>query len=328
MKGTILSLLTSGAAAQITLGPALFQYNAIDPSDPEYTTCQQVQRLVEGCVSSLGGLEGAATADPDEIISCACCDGRDNAAPLYSVCSDYLDEEGAENTSQYEAYGTLYSACRLGATCTGGGGANRPTATPTETETEDEDDISTITSGPASQQTYASACGDMLDLYGSCTSRDRDFTDLPLREQAECLCCRGSGDNLSWTDAMGDYASTCADWARTGEPEVAYAVARTLATICNRFSDACEAPRTAESGPSETEEATSTEDDGARTTSEPTVGSSGGDDDDDNSGAGAQTTTVTVPPASETADSGNDASSARVGFGAVFAAVAALAIAL
>jgi hypothetical protein len=110
MKSVVLSVLASGAAAQITLGaigglglgPELFQNAAINPSDPEYATCEDAVSLVRKCVSSVGGVDAAPTADADALVACACCDGSDNAAPIYSVCSKYLEEEAPENTSQYE----------------------------------------------------------------------------------------------------------------------------------------------------------------------------------------------------------------------------------
>ncbi|KAF5721945.1 hypothetical protein FMUND_3305 [Fusarium mundagurra] len=323
MKGAVLSVLASGAAAQITsmpfaalgLGPHVFQNNAINPSDPEYSTCQQAVGIVQDCVSSVGGLDAAATADPSALVACACCDGRSNAAPLYSVCSNYLEDEVPENTSQYEAYGTLYSACRLNARCTGG---SRPTAT------SDDEDLSTITSATSpAEQTYAAACLYMLDIFTSCTSEDRQFTELPPREQAECYCCRGSGSRRTWTDELDKYASTCADWARTGEPETAYSVAKNLATFCDRFDDVCSpaVTRTQDSGSSETDEANTTEDSGSRQT--------GASDDDASTSEDLGAITVTVPAQpSNSGDSTNSASSARVGLGAVLAAVAALAIAL
>ncbi|KAI1028030.1 hypothetical protein LB505_002291 [Fusarium chuoi] len=117
MKGAVLSVLASSAAAQITsmpfaalgLGPHVFQNNAINPTDPEYSTCQQAVGIVQDCVSSVGGLDAAATADPSALVACACCDGSSNAAPLYSVCSNYLEDEAPENTSQYEGESFFWS---------------------------------------------------------------------------------------------------------------------------------------------------------------------------------------------------------------------------
>ncbi|KAL4724833.1 hypothetical protein ACLX1H_008280 [Fusarium chlamydosporum] len=342
MKGAVLSVLASGAAAQITLAamgglglsPELFQNAAINPSDPEYATCQDAVSLVQKCVSAVGGVDAAPTADPEALVACACCDGRENAAPLYSVCSNYLEEEAPDNTSQYEAYGTLYNACRIGgAKCTGGSGSgsgagsasSRPTVTAPAADDDDRSTITTRTS-PA-QQTYASACVDMLSIFTSCTAQDRDFTKLPFKEQAECYCCRGSGTDLTWTDAMDQHAQTCADWARTGEPDTAYSVAKTFATFCERFSNVCEfASAKTQGTDSGDAQATTTEDSSSRQTG----ASSDDDDNNDNDSTSnkAGPVTVTVSPQPTESDSGNDATSARAGFGAILAAVAALAIAL
>ncbi|KAM0187977.1 hypothetical protein ACHAPI_010858 [Fusarium lateritium] len=361
MKGAVLSVLATGAVAQITQGPfagldlglgqghADFRVAAIDRNDPEFATCQQAIGIVQNCVSAIGGTEAAATADPDALVACACCDGRDNAAPLYSACSGYLEEEAAENTSQYEAYGTLYSACRLAPKCTGGSGSgsgsgsasgiasnsgiiSRPTASPSEEESDMPSMTPTITSNTSpAEQTYASACVDMLDIFSSCTQNNRDFTRLPFTEQAECYCCRGSGDRLTWTDSFDKYASTCADWARTGEPDTAYPVAKTFATFCERFTDVCSnaaAARTQESDSTATEEASTTEDSDSRQTGSSNGGSGSGDDDATTSEQNAGPVTVTVSGPSQASETGNDASSARVAFGAVLAAAAALAVAL
>jgi hypothetical protein len=337
MKSVVLSVLASGAAAQITLGPLgglglspeLFQNAAINPSDPEYATCQDAVSLVQKCVSSVGGLDAAPTADAEALVACACCDGSENAAPLYSVCSSYLEDEAPENTSQYEAYGTLYSACKIGgAKCTGGSGSASGSsrsviARPTATEDDDED-RSTITTSPA-QQTYASACVDMLGIFTSCTAKDRDFTNLPFKEQAECYCCRGSGNDLTWTDAMDNYARTCADWARTGESKTAYSVAKTFATFCERFSNVCEfaGAQTQGSDSDESTQASTTENSSSRQTDD-SSDSNDNDSETSNNNAGPVTVTVDAQPT----ETGNDATSARAGFGAVLAVIAALAITL
>ncbi|KAM0346626.1 hypothetical protein ACHAPU_005338 [Fusarium lateritium] len=362
MKSVVFSVLASGAVAQITQGPFAgldlglglgnqnFRVAAINPSDPEYATCQQAVGIVQECVAAVGGAQAAQTADPQQLVACACCDGSSNAAPIYSACSSYLSVEDAQDTSQYEAYGTLYSACKVGARCTGsnnGGNSvtnsvvtksgsaigSRPTASPSESESEEESETPTetptITTGTSpAEQTYASACLDMLNIFSSCTAANQDFTELPFTEQAECYCCRGSGGRQTWTDSFDKYASTCADWARTGEPETAYSVAKTFATFCERFTDVCSnaAVRTQESDSTETAEATTTNDSGSRQT--------GASDDDSNSDSDSAATseqkegpvTVTVS-SSQPAETGNDASSARVGFGAVLAAVAVLAVA-
>lgn len=106
MKGAVLSILTSGVAAQITIAPAIapgiLNVAAVNPGDPGYQTCSQAINLFEDCVSSLGGVEAAANADPTELLGCACCDGSSPAAPLYSVCSNYLEEELPTASEQYE----------------------------------------------------------------------------------------------------------------------------------------------------------------------------------------------------------------------------------
>jgi hypothetical protein len=167
----------------------------------------------------------------------------------------------------------------------------------------------------------------MLDIFTSCTAQDRDFTKLPFKEQAECYCCRGSGNELTWTDAMDKHAQTCADWARTGEPKTAYSVAKTFATFCERFSNVCEfAEAKTQASDSEATEATATESSSSRQTD----ASSDNDDNNDNDATSNRPgpVTVTVDPQPSQTDAGSDATSARAGVGAILAAFAALAIAL
>ncbi|KAH6994622.1 hypothetical protein EDB82DRAFT_537489 [Fusarium venenatum] len=98
--------------------------------------------------------------------------------------------------------------------------------------------------GGASVQTYAPACTDMLDVFTSCTNKFDGFTNLAFKEQASCYCCRTSRRSAVWTDEFGSYASSCADWAITGEPDTAYSVAKTFETFCERFTDVCDASGT------------------------------------------------------------------------------------
>ncbi|KAF5026595.1 hypothetical protein F66182_1321 [Fusarium sp. NRRL 66182] len=101
--------------------------------------------------------------------------------------------------------------------------------------------VGTITEAAVfAEQTYAAACVDMLDIFTSCTNKIDGFTTLAFREQASCYCCHTSGRSLVWTDEMDSHASTCAEWASTGEPDTAYSVAKTFATFCSQFSDVCE----------------------------------------------------------------------------------------
>ncbi|KAJ4318607.1 hypothetical protein N0V84_006772 [Fusarium piperis] len=345
MKGAVLSILTSGVAAQITIppviAPGILNVAAVNPGDPGYRTCSQAVNLFEDCVSSLGGVEAAANADPTELLGCACCDGGSPAGPLYSVCSNYLEEELPTASEQYEAYGTLYKACALAATCGGAGGSNTRSPRTTAAISRDDDDDETATRTSPAEQTYALACQNMLGVFASCTRANPDFTELPFKEQAECYCCRGSGSRLTWTDEMGGYAKTCASWASTGEPDTILRVAQTFASFCNRFTTACGVAATRTRDP----ETTATDDDNdddetdSTTRSSPRQTSNSDDDDNNNNndsnGATASDdgpVTVTVQPtdtaAAATETSGNAASSLRVGLGAALAAVAALAISL
>ncbi|KAM0435955.1 hypothetical protein ACHAPT_002847 [Fusarium lateritium] len=355
MKRAVLSLLTSGVAAQVTIAPdfapGILNVAAVNPGDPGYQTCSQAVDLFEGCVESLGGVDAVADADPTDLINCACCDGSSPAAPLYSVCSNYLEEEIPTASSQYSAYGTLYKACALGGAKCSGGSAPKTTAAATRSsQGGDDEESATLTSGPT-EQTYALACENMLGVFASCTKANRDFTELPFKEQAECYCCRGSGDKLTWTDEMGGYAKTCASWASTGEPDTILGVAETFASFCKRFTTACDvaATRTQDSETSATDDDDNNNDDADSTSEDSPRQTSNNDDDDDgnsNGGSGSDSNsddattsengpvTVTVQPtdsqgaATETADGGNAASSLRISLGAAFAAVAALAVAL
>lgn len=332
MKGAVLSILTSGVAAQITIAPAIapgiLNVAAVNPADPGYQTCSQAINLFEDCVSSLGGAEAAANADPTELLGCACCDGSSSAAPLYSVCSNYLEEELPTASDQYEAYSTLYKACALGATC-GGGSGGSATRSPRTTAAVSNDDNESATMTSPAEQTYALACQNMLGVFASCTRANRDFTELPFKEQAECYCCRGSGDRLTWTDEMGGYAKTCASWASTGEPDTILPVAETFASFCKRFTTVCDvaATRTQDSETTATDNNNDDNETDSTTESSPQQTSNSDATTSENGPV-----TVTVQPtdtaAAATSTSGNAASSLRVGLGAVLAAVAALAVAL
>lgn len=48
------------------------------------------------------------------------------------------------------------------------------------------------------------------------------------------------GRSSTWTDEFDQYASTCANWAVTAEPDTIYVVASRYATFCENFDDACE----------------------------------------------------------------------------------------
>jgi hypothetical protein len=101
MKGAILSSIISAStvAAQLTFAPELFQAAAVNINDPEYTTCSAVAQYVGECVTSLGGTDALATADPTEVLNCACCVSATPVYPLYSACSSYLSDEGGATYS-------------------------------------------------------------------------------------------------------------------------------------------------------------------------------------------------------------------------------------
>ncbi|KAL6697397.1 hypothetical protein J3F84DRAFT_285886 [Trichoderma pleuroticola] len=152
--------------------------------------------------------------------------------------------------------------------------------------------------------TLASACVQMVDIFQECTRATPGFTDMPFGEQAYCYCCRTALDGqVTWTDEIETYASTCRNWGATagpGEPVTAYDVAKTFATFCHHFSDVCSVSTTAPL------DNTATNDDAGPTTT-----------------AGGQVTvTVTQGPASTT----NAAATARVGLAAGVLAVAGFAL--
>ncbi|KAF7559835.1 hypothetical protein G7046_g4333 [Stylonectria norvegica] len=343
MQSALLSLFAAaGVAAQhVTLPAQALVVAAIDPADPQYTVCSAANELLSYCVSSIGGTDAVLTADPTAILNCACCAEETALSPLFSVCSTYLSDEAPSYSTQYSAYGDLYSLCGENANCGsasagssarsgssetasgssatgrngGGGGAGGSSGTPRTssfpTATSSSDDQSTITSSPATQ-TYATACEDMIGIFTSCTNKVDGFTDLPFGEQASCYCCRtGRNGRLSWTDALDDYASTCADWAVTGEPNTAYSVAETFATFCENFTEVCDVTATTSDG------ATSTSDDfGAQGSS-----ASGSSDD-------RETVTVTPSSAAAASQTSNAAPGLRAGCGAVVGAIGALVAAL
>ncbi|KAH7143839.1 hypothetical protein EDB81DRAFT_508851 [Dactylonectria macrodidyma] len=341
MKSAILSAVVAAGttAAQVTLAPELLNVGAVDTDSPEYSICETAAGIAEGCISAVGN-------DEDAFVSCACCADTTNIAEIYAGCSSWVSvEAGATASDLYSAFGQVATICDMG-DC--GGGGSIPTDTvsepdftsealgsestsdfvPETTSTEDsfttttESSVaetfstssaedSTITSSSDAEQTYAIACVDMISLFTSCTNKISGFTDLPNSEQASCYCCRTDGSTLSWTDELDSYATTCADWASTGEPDTAYPVARTFATYCERFSDVCDGASV-----------TTTESDSASVTRNSNSDTSVNLDNMD-------PVTVTVQPTETSSeDDDNAASSARIGCGAVLAAIAALAIAL
>ncbi|KAH7242745.1 hypothetical protein BKA59DRAFT_546981 [Fusarium tricinctum] len=118
--------------------------------------------------------------------------------------------------------------------------------------------MAAVSSNSGAMQTYAPACIDMISLFTSCTSKINGFTTLAFEEQASCYCCRTALRSVAWTDELDSYASTCADWAVTGEPDTAYSVAKTFETFCERFTDVCDASGTVSEISTTTDESVST----------------------------------------------------------------------
>ncbi|KAL7800172.1 hypothetical protein V8C37DRAFT_8269 [Trichoderma ceciliae] len=166
-------------------------------------------------------------------------------------------------------------------------------------------------SSPSAVVTLAPACTSMVGIFEECTKATPGFTDLAFGEQAYCYCCRTAlGGEVTWTNEIDTYASTCRDWAVTissGEPETAYDVAKTFATFCSHFSDACSVSTTANTNNNPFPPPGQTRDSGDSTTS-----------------GGQVTVTVTQGPASTT--SGNAAPTVRMGFAAGALAVVGFAI--
>ncbi|GFP57465.1 hypothetical protein TASIC1_0008030600 [Trichoderma asperellum] len=193
--------------------------------------------------------------------------------------------------------------------------ASSPSKIPQQTSATGGGSTSPATTGSAASAvtTLAPACTSMVDIFEQCTKNTPGFTNLVFSEQAYCYCCRTElGGEVTWTDEIDTYASTCRDWAvsiTTGDPLTAYDVAKTFATFCQHFSDACAVTT---NGPS------------SNTNNNPfpppdSTGSSG------NGGDGGQVTvTVTRPPPTTT--SHNAAPTARAGLAAGALAIAGFAI--
>ncbi|KAL7934254.1 hypothetical protein V8C35DRAFT_302139 [Trichoderma chlorosporum] len=154
--------------------------------------------------------------------------------------------------------------------------------------------------------TLANVCIEMVDIFEQCTSATPGFTNLVFGEQAYCYCCRTAlNGQVTWTDQIETYASSCRDWGATagpGEPVTAYNVAKTFATFCHHFSDACSITSTAPAGNTATNQDTG-----------PTTG------------PGDQVT-VTVTQGPATTKNAAAAATARVGLAAGVLAVAGFAL--
>lgn len=89
-----------------------------------------------------------------------------------------------------------------------------------------------------------------LLAFGTCHSSHRRLatgkiishtSNITILTEWSCHTRRGE---VLWTDELDDYASECAEWAKTGEPWTVYPAASRFASFCNNFSDACEATTT------------------------------------------------------------------------------------
>ncbi|KAI5459783.1 hypothetical protein BGZ63DRAFT_425739 [Mariannaea sp. PMI_226] len=283
-------------APKLTIAPEIFQIAATHRKDAEYTTCSAVAAYVDECIPAISGTTTAL--DASSLLSCACCVSATPIHTLYSECSSYLVHEGGTSfRDTYSAYSELYQACGRENYCAQG--TNTPTTTAYDTKS------------------YAPACSKMVDIYTSCTKKVDNFTDLPNRKQAGCLCCHTEGHTAHWTNALDNYARTCAAWAKTGD-ETAFRAARLLATLCDNYTDVCRSHATTHRS------ATTTTDSSAVKTVDSTSHSPSRDQE-------AATVTVTV----QTTETGkpelshSGAGSLQVSsFNVLFATVLALTIAL
>merc|ERR1712000_682614 len=247
--------------AQVTLPPNL--NNAINVA-ADLDACATAATHLLDCADEAGGLDALMTVAPQELFGCACCSSQIPLANAYSSCSNHLSEEYPLATTDYEAYGLIYTVCQT-EDCGGGGiNTNDEDGMTTVTAAVSETDIGVLTSFTSSDvlPTAASACWDMLDMFDVCIQETPGFADMPFASQAPCYCCRTRGDVVVWTDELDEYASECADWATTGEPSTIYPAASKFASFCDNFYDACEGPATETLTATETEP-TGTEETGA-----------------------------------------------------------------
>lgn len=274
--------------------------------------CSIVAERALDCFTDFGGSEeDLFNADVDELLACACCDGTDNLASAYSACSTYMTDEMPSLSTDADAYGSIYPLCSLQTACSSatdssstddGGddddeesGSSGPSITatgsgeinPSATNT----DIEELTSGMVTD--VPTACLSVFGAFSSCTRATPGFENMPYIEQAPCYCCVSRGDNVWWTDDIDEYASTCADWAVTGEPDTDtyFPVASTFASFCKNFSNVCEdATSTSEptSEPTDDDDDTENNDDETTTETEETGGSTATEEDPaEESGSGA-----------------------------------------
>lgn len=304
-----LLLLVGPAAAQYMTLPVLVnaEVKAVNPSDPGFSACRLASAKLDICVSSAGGITGVKTADPLALSKCACCDGTNPIASAYSSCAVYISSETPEQTSQYSAYATLASLCRVGNNCGTSGVVTAASATETPSSVSSDGAVSiTSVSGLGS---VAPACSSMYGLYQSCSKNVPGFANAPYGEQAPCYCCVTLRGEASWTDDLDKYAQTCRDWAKASGPNSIYTVAKTFAGFCKNFSNACVASSTLASN-----QATTTATDAQTTATDVPVTTSA-----------PQTTPTTTTAAPTTTGA---AASLRIGSAAGLVVAALIAVAL
>ncbi|KOS21161.1 hypothetical protein ESCO_004035 [Escovopsis weberi] len=263
---SLLPLLAGVAAAQHALELPNFNHPAIkllDTSASAYQVCTSASSFIAGCYNKFGGETGLFTADPLALNECVCCAGTVDVAPAYSVCSSFLASEAPLLSTQVSAFGDLYSICEGNtAICaSAGAGSGSSPASKTTPPTASNPSVTapgavrpsqtnsqpTITSGPsASGAVPIQACTDMVDYFTSCEFNTPGFKSMPFGQQASCYCCATSNGRVFSTNALDQAASSCAAWAKTGEPDTIYPVASTFASFCKVLGQGiCESHTTA-----------------------------------------------------------------------------------
>ncbi|KAL9468536.1 hypothetical protein ACSS6W_010230 [Trichoderma asperelloides] len=286
----LLPVLASGVAAQHLTLP-LVDYgavvDAVNPNDPGYQICTDVAQFVSACVVKAGGTAALSTANPVSLAECACCVGTTDVAPAYSSCANYLVSEAPQLTSQISACGASPQLCLGNSGGNSGGGGSvteqsEPSATPKSSQ-------------PQSPPPAAST---------SIPSPASSPSKIPQQTSAT-----GGGSTSPATTGSAASAVTTLAPACTSMVDIFEQLAKTFATFCQHFSDACAVTT---NGPS------------SNTNNNPfpppdSTGSSG------NGGDGGQVTvTVTRPPPTTT--SHNAAPTARAGLAAGALAIAGFAI--
>ncbi|KAJ9132538.1 hypothetical protein NKR23_g11191 [Pleurostoma richardsiae] len=176
--------------------------------------------------------------------ACLCCYSASNVADTYGSCADYISESSMRQYStEYTVQSAVQEFCfSQGNVC---GGA-LPTATATATSTSEFVPASTTTttsrarattsattSASGSDDVEPEACTSAAYIVASCSQSVDDFTDLPARSQASCVCYSGS----TYTTAFDDYVASCATYISTASPDI-YTDYASLTTFCEDYTPA------------------------------------------------------------------------------------------